>query len=309
MGEGGRVVRQLPELRQAYPSARARRCRARPPRPNQRRQRRSECEQEDPTMKPQMMTVEINEILTLPAAPLSVPADRPGARAGAGQAHPRDQERDLQRTVLHRSFPAPAVMPGVLVVEAMAQAAGVLSFATLGTAIPTTESVFYFAGIDEARFKRPVGPGDQLRARGRHPAQVAPDVEVRRQGASRRPGRRRGPADVRAAGDSAGAGLNAGQETQAAKTRRANHHGDPSDGHRRSDADLDPSVEVGPFAVIGADCRSAPGLERRCARGHRGADAHRPRQPDPFVLRWSAVRRRTRSTRARPRRSKSATAT
>jgi len=59
-------------------------------------------------------------------------------------------------------FPHHPVMPGVLVVEAMAQAAGVLSFATLGT-YSDPESVFYFAGIDEARFKRPVGPGDQLR--------------------------------------------------------------------------------------------------------------------------------------------------
>ncbi len=59
-------------------------------------------------------------------------------------------------------FPHHPVMPGVLVVEAMAQAAGVLSFATLGT-YSDPGSVFYFAGIDEARFKRPVGPGDQLR--------------------------------------------------------------------------------------------------------------------------------------------------
>ena len=59
-------------------------------------------------------------------------------------------------------FPHHPVMPGVLVVEAMAQAAGILSFATLGT-YSDPDSVFYFAGIDEARFKRPVGPGDQLR--------------------------------------------------------------------------------------------------------------------------------------------------
>ena len=53
------------------------------------------------------------------------------------------------------------VMPGVLVLEAMAQAAGVLSFATMGRR-SDDNSVFYFAGIDDARFKRPVGPGDQL---------------------------------------------------------------------------------------------------------------------------------------------------
>ena len=58
-------------------------------------------------------------------------------------------------------FPHLPVMPGVLVLEAMAQAAGVLSFATMGRR-SDDNSVFYFAGIDNARFKRPVGPGDQL---------------------------------------------------------------------------------------------------------------------------------------------------
>ena len=58
-------------------------------------------------------------------------------------------------------FPHFPVMPGVLVVEAMAQAAAILSFVTMGTK-PNDESVYYFAGIDEARFKRPVVPGDQL---------------------------------------------------------------------------------------------------------------------------------------------------
>ncbi|MGE0311612.1 MAG: 3-hydroxyacyl-ACP dehydratase FabZ [Lautropia sp.] len=59
-------------------------------------------------------------------------------------------------------FPHLPVMPGVLVVEAMAQAAGILSFATMGRH-SDTDSVYYFAGIDEARFKKPVVPGDQLR--------------------------------------------------------------------------------------------------------------------------------------------------
>jgi 3-hydroxyacyl-[acyl-carrier-protein] dehydratase len=59
-------------------------------------------------------------------------------------------------------FPHYPVMPGVLVVEAMAQAAAILSFVTMGIK-PNNDSVYYFAGIDEARFKRPVIPGDQLR--------------------------------------------------------------------------------------------------------------------------------------------------
>lgn len=58
-------------------------------------------------------------------------------------------------------FPYFKVMPGVLVVEAMAQAAAILSFRTMGIK-PDDKSVYYFAGIDRARFKKPVIPGDQL---------------------------------------------------------------------------------------------------------------------------------------------------
>ncbi|MCB1887023.1 MAG: 3-hydroxyacyl-ACP dehydratase FabZ [Rhodocyclaceae bacterium] len=58
-------------------------------------------------------------------------------------------------------FPHHPVMPGVLIVEAMAQAAAILSFKTMG-ALPDDDSVVYFAGIDGVRFKRPVTPGDQL---------------------------------------------------------------------------------------------------------------------------------------------------
>lgn len=58
-------------------------------------------------------------------------------------------------------FPHRPVMPGVLIIEAMAQAAGLLSFDALGTATDD-KSVIYFVGIDSARFKRPVEPGDQL---------------------------------------------------------------------------------------------------------------------------------------------------
>ena len=52
-------------------------------------------------------------------------------------------------------FPNRPVMPGVLILEAMAQAAGILVFRTLGTR-PDEKSVYYYAGIDNARFKRPV---------------------------------------------------------------------------------------------------------------------------------------------------------
>ena len=58
-------------------------------------------------------------------------------------------------------FPHRPVMPGVLMLEALAQAAALLAFDTLGSS-PSDEMVYYFAGIDGARFKRPVEPGDQL---------------------------------------------------------------------------------------------------------------------------------------------------
>ena len=58
-------------------------------------------------------------------------------------------------------FPHRPVMPGVLMLEALAQAAALLSFASMDRA-SDDKTVYYFAGIDGARFKRPVEPGDQL---------------------------------------------------------------------------------------------------------------------------------------------------
>jgi len=58
-------------------------------------------------------------------------------------------------------FPHRPVMPGVLMLEALAQTAALLAFDTLGET-PDDKTVYYFAGIDGARFKRPVEPGDQL---------------------------------------------------------------------------------------------------------------------------------------------------
>ena len=63
-------------------------------------------------------------------------------------------------------FPGRPVMPGVLVLEALAQAAGILTFVTAGV-YPDETTKFYFAGIDTARFRRPVLPGDQLRLEAR----------------------------------------------------------------------------------------------------------------------------------------------
>jgi 3-hydroxyacyl-[acyl-carrier-protein] dehydratase len=58
-------------------------------------------------------------------------------------------------------FPHHPVMPGVLIVEALAQAAAILSFRTGGHKADE-RSIYYFVGIDRARFKRPVRPGDTL---------------------------------------------------------------------------------------------------------------------------------------------------
>lgn len=58
-------------------------------------------------------------------------------------------------------FPYRPVMPGVIILEALAQAAGILAFKTAGV-VPDEDSRFYFVGIDEARFRKPVEPGDQL---------------------------------------------------------------------------------------------------------------------------------------------------
>jgi len=58
-------------------------------------------------------------------------------------------------------FPGRPVMPGVMMLEALAQAAAILAFDNAGVR-PDDKTVFYFVGIDNARFKRPVEPGDQL---------------------------------------------------------------------------------------------------------------------------------------------------
>ena len=58
-------------------------------------------------------------------------------------------------------FPGRPVMPGVLILEALAQAAGLLAFDAMGQ-VPDENNIYYFVGIDSARFKRPVVPGDQL---------------------------------------------------------------------------------------------------------------------------------------------------
>ena len=112
-------------------------------------------------MKPQTTNVDINEIL------MYLPHRYPFLLIDRVIELELDKRIVALKNVTYNEphftghFPHLPVMPGVLVLEAMAQAAGVLSFATMGRR-SDDNSVFYFAGIDDARFKRPVGPGDQL---------------------------------------------------------------------------------------------------------------------------------------------------
>ena len=112
-------------------------------------------------MKPQTTTLDINEILKY------LPHRYPILLIDRVIELELDKRIVALKNVTYNEphftghFPHLPVMPGVLVLEAMAQAAGVLSFATMGRR-SDDNSVFYFAGIDDARFKRPVGPGDQL---------------------------------------------------------------------------------------------------------------------------------------------------
>ena len=79
------------------------------------------------------------------------------------------EERKVLRAIKNVSFNEPffqghyperPVFPGVLILEAMAQATGILAFRMVGK--PNPGELYYFASIDNARFKRPVVPGDQL---------------------------------------------------------------------------------------------------------------------------------------------------
>jgi 3-hydroxyacyl-[acyl-carrier-protein] dehydratase len=109
-----------------------------------------------------MSSIDIHKILqTLPHRYPIILVDRvleiePGARIVALK------NVSINEPYFMGHFPGYPVMPGVLIIEAMAQAAAILTYMTLG-AKHGDGTLFYFAGIDAARFKRPVMPGDQLR--------------------------------------------------------------------------------------------------------------------------------------------------
>ncbi len=88
----------------------------------------------------------------------------------AGQRITTIKNVTINEEFFNGHFPHKPVMPGVLMIEALAQSAALLAFLTMGQK-PDDNAVVYFVGIDGARFKRPVEPGDQLKM----------DVEILRQ--------------------------------------------------------------------------------------------------------------------------------
>ena len=82
------------------------------------------------------------------------------------ECHPGESLRALKNVTANEPyfqghFPQRPVMPGVIIMEALAQATGLLAFATVGST-PDDNTLYYFVGIDKARFRKPVEPGDQL---------------------------------------------------------------------------------------------------------------------------------------------------
>ena len=82
------------------------------------------------------------------------------------ECHPGESIRAVKNVTYNEPFfpghfPDRPVMPGVMIIEALAQVAGILCFVTANV-FPDENTHFYFVGIDKARFRKPVGPGDQL---------------------------------------------------------------------------------------------------------------------------------------------------
>ncbi len=109
-------------------------------------------------MTSELSSVEINEILDL--LPHRYPfllVDRV-TELKLGESVEAYKNITINEPCFMGHFPGKPIFPGVLILEAMAQAAGVLGFKTVGN----TDQLYLYAGIDNARFKRPVIPGDRL---------------------------------------------------------------------------------------------------------------------------------------------------
>lgn len=107
------------------------------------------------------MRLEIRQILdTLPHRYPFLLVDRVLDLIPGKRIHAR-KNVTINEEFFNGHFPHYQVMPGVLIIEALAQAAGILSFKTINSAADDRQ-VYFFVGIDNARFKRPVVPGDVL---------------------------------------------------------------------------------------------------------------------------------------------------
>ena len=69
----------------------------------------------------------------------------------------------INEPIFQGHFPEMAIFPGVLIVEAMAQASGILASITAGSKAVENEDLYFLAGVDKAKFKKPVIPGDQIK--------------------------------------------------------------------------------------------------------------------------------------------------
>ena len=109
----------------------------------------------------QVLTMDINEVLRrLPHRYPFVLVDRVH-ECIAGKSIRALKNVTYNEHFFPGHFPYRPVFPGVMILESLAQAAGILAFVTAGQ-YPDTERPMYFVGIDNARFRRPVEPGDQL---------------------------------------------------------------------------------------------------------------------------------------------------
>ena len=108
-----------------------------------------------------MPTMDINEIMRhLPHRYPFLLVDRV-LECEVGQRIKAIKNVTINEPFFQGHFPGYPVMPGVLIIEALAQVSAILAYITRGER-PDGRSLLFFAGIDDARFKRPVFPGDQL---------------------------------------------------------------------------------------------------------------------------------------------------
>jgi 3-hydroxyacyl-[acyl-carrier-protein] dehydratase len=110
---------------------------------------------------PETLTMDINEVMRrLPHRYPFLLVDRV-LECQSGQAIRALKNVSVNEPFFPGHFPHRPVLPGVIMLEALAQTAGILAFVTAGV-YPDEERQLYFVGIDKARFRRPVIPGDQL---------------------------------------------------------------------------------------------------------------------------------------------------